>query len=120
MTLGSILESLSDGALAETLGRELCWPTSTRAALLWARYQTTCSSCDFHGRVVAYPSENARSTGVPDRVPEAAWCVWCWERHILENRNPKETKVISTKDKNAAREAKPDFYVLVVKNRMST
>ena len=77
MTLGAAFESLGDGALAEAVGRELAWPTESRAALLWP-FWAECSECGVYARLVAHTPDEARNTGKPQKWDDA-WCVYCWE-----------------------------------------
>ena len=108
MTLGAIFETLGDGALAEAIGHELAWPTASRAACLWP-YWAKCTGCKKYGRLVTHPSDEARSTGKADESPGDAWCVYCWESYLLDQKAPE--RQITTADRNAAREVRPLFFM---------
>ena len=73
MTLGSVLEALSDGALCEAIGRELTWPAATRTACLWPFF-SWCRECQRWSRVVSHPPDSARSSGDFDREEAKKEC----------------------------------------------
>ena len=85
MTLGAVFESLSVGALAEAVGRELAWPNESRAELLWP-FWDECTECGVYSRLVAHPGDDARSSGKLQRDDDA-WCVYCWESWLISKKN---------------------------------